>query len=341
MNAEHERAKALRERSESWRKDGLIDAAKESALAAELAHPWRTHGFIVQAVFFVLTALAMGAFYLLLEAFDLPGNVLLGAISIALAEVLIGKYRWHGTGVEAALWLGGVFSLITSLPNSGKPEAFLVLVAGAAIAGARLRNPLFGALAAVLLTVYLEERFDLGLLAALLIAAGALLALLRTWKRPSTEWLFIVLLLVLPIAGRFEADDEWRRLTIALYAAFGAACLVAALLKKHHALFLAAALGLGIAATDFARTLFAPAEAKLFAAGAFLLVASWIVSRALRDNTSGFVATPARLTTADEELQIAATVIATPPSGGQSEPIAETRPQGSGSFGGAGATGEF
>ena len=340
MNAEHERARTLRERAEGWRKDGLIDAAREAAVAAELPQPWRTHGFIVQAVFFVLTAIAMGAFYLLAEAFDMNGEITLGVVSIVVAELLIGKWRWFGTGVESALWLGGVFSLIAALPSSGKTEAFLVLAAGAAVAGWRVRNPLFGALAAALVTVYFEKKLDLGVLAALVIATVALIALLRTWRRPSTEWLFIVTLLVLPIVGRIQADTKWRTLTILLYSAFGLASLGAALAKRHHALFLAAAIALGIAGADAIEQIAAPVEAKLFAAGATLLLASWLLSRALRRNTTGFVATPAKLSSIDEDLQIAATLAMTPPTA-QPEPAPDARPQGGGNFGGAGATGDY
>lgn len=334
MNAADERARSLRERAEDWRKDGLIDAATEAAVAAQLVQPWRGYGILVQAVFFVLTAVAMGAFQLLFES-----ELALGIVAIGLAELLIRKFRWFGTGVESALWLGGLLALVFALPSSNKPEGLLVIAAACAIAGARVRNPFFGAAAAALVSVYFEQRFDLGVLCALVLAAVALLALFRTWQRPTTEWLFIAVLLILPIAGRVQADEKWRFVTIALYLGFGIVCLAAALKKRHHAMFLAAAIALGIAATDYARTLPVAAEVLFFLAGALLLGAAWLISRALRGRTSGFVTTPAKLTTADDVLQIAATLAVTPPA--QTESAPETRPQDAGGFGGAGATGDY
>ena len=43
------------------------------------------------------------------------------------------------------------------------------------------------------------------------MALGACIALLRTWRRPTTEALWIALALVMPIAGRFTADSELAR----------------------------------------------------------------------------------------------------------------------------------
>jgi len=316
MNAEHERMLAVRELT-----------------GVPMDVPWRTFGLFVQIVFFVLTCVGMYAFY---AAFH-DNGILTGIVSLALAEYLIRKRHWFRTGVESALWIGGLFAFISELPNSGKPEAFLLLAAAAAIAGARVRNPLFGALAAVLTAHYFEKKWDLGVLSALIAAALALAMLWRTWRRPSTEWLWIAIALILPLAGWAEADRQWRTTTIALYAGFGAIAFIAAILKRHHAFLFAAAIGFTVAAIEFARDLTMPLEAKLAIGGAFLLTLSLILSRLLRDRTKGFVATKEEFTKADALVEIAATLSLAPAA--PENPAG--RPGGGGDFGGAGASGSF
>lgn len=318
MNVQHERALA---------------AGELTGVAADV--PWRTYGLFPQIVFFILTSFGMWAFY---KLFDENG-ILTGVVALALAEYLIRRHRWWRTGVESALWGGGVLALISELPASGKPEAMLVLAAGAAVAGFRVRNPLFGALAAGLTMEYFERKWDLGVLFALVCAAIAIALLARTWRRPSTEWLLIAIAIVLPLAGWPEADPKWRTTTIILYSGFGIVALIAALLKRHHAFFIAAAEGFGLAAIELARTLDVPLEAKLASGGALLLALSLAVSRALRGRTRGFVATKEAPVKHAELLEIAGTLIVAPSTSGSAADSA--RPGGGGDFGGAGASGSY
>lgn len=313
MNAEHERAVLLRMR----------------VPAAPVEVPWRTHGLLLRAVFFGLTAAGMLAFHLLFE-----NGVVTGALSIALAEYLIRGRRWFWTGVEEALWIGAALALISELPSSGSHESLLVMAAAAAIPGARVRNPLFGVAAAVLVVAYFEKKADLGVIAALAIASLAVFALLRTWRRPSTEWLLIAIALVMPIAGRAYADTEWQTATIILYSAYAALTLFLAVRKRHHALFGSGAIALGIALTDLGERMATPLELKLAVAGATLLLGAWVVSRALRERRTGIVVTPAKLTDFDDEIELAATA-ALP------REDFDQRMESGGEFGGAGATGKY
>jgi hypothetical protein len=330
MNAVHERNDAVRsmlEREKLLRRE----------IAAQLEQPWRTNGLIVQALLFILTCVGLGAFYgfLTLLKFRYPG-VIVALMAIAVAEYLIGRWRWYRTGVEAALWIGGLFAAISELPHSGRPESVLVVAAACAIAGARVRQPLFGAAAAVFVVQYFEARFDLGVIAALLMSAAALMALLRTWKRPSNEWLFIAIALALPFAGYDEADPEWRTTTIALYSIYAVFAFVLGVKRRHHAFFLATMIGAALAAVELAELIAIEPEAPLFVAGASLLGIAFAVSRALRDNTRGFVLTPAKLTPFDDELELAATFAMKPET-----PVSEAPKTGGGSFGGAGASGDY
>lgn len=331
MNAADERAVFLRER---LRGEGLLTAE----VAARLEVPWRYHRLVAYCVFFLLTAAGVGAFYGLCHAFDAtyPG-VITAVFAIVLAEYLIGARRWFHTGVEAALWLGALFAAVNDLPSSGEPEAILVLAAVFAVAGARVRNPLFGAAATVCVAYYFEERFDLGVVAAIAIAILAMLALLRTWRRPTTEWLFIATALVLPIAGWFMADEIWRTVTIILYTGFAVVAFTLGLTRRHHAYFFAAMIGASIAAIDIGRTVtFLRLEARLALGGAALLAATFALSRLLRDKTEGFVTTPRR--NPADSLTLLGTVATQPAA--DASPDSDTL-GGGGQFGGAGASGNY
>jgi hypothetical protein len=320
MSVQHERALRLR---------GLVPAAPVDI-------PWRTHTVLLRAVFFVLTLVGIGAVILFFHLISLSmKGVVAGVIAIAVAEFLIRK-RWWWTGVEEALWIGGVYAMLSELPSSGTPESNLVLAAGAALPGVRVRNPLFGALAAIFIVIYFEERFDLGVIAALVIGVVASIALLRTWQRPSTEWLWIVIAIVMPLAGYANADPAWRTVTIPLYAAFALFALMLAIAKRHHALFLTGGIAVAIASIELGRVLeVLPLEAKLALGGAFLLGGSWLTARALRDRTRGIVVTPAALTPFDDAVEVAATVNL------PQQDFTPAQQEGGGEFGGAGATGKY
>jgi hypothetical protein len=348
MNVTHERNHVLQER---LRGEKLLTRD----IAAALEHPWRTNGVLLQAVFFVLTLFALGAFHGMItvfvfsalgdghEAYATPGRGLFtGIVALVLAEYLIRVRRWFSTGAEAALWIGGLIALITELPRSGTPESILVIGAAFVVAGVRVRNPLFGAAAVICVVHYLEDRFDVGLVAALLVATAALLALLRTWQRPSNEWLWIAIALLLPLAGVVYADREWRTFTIVSYALFAAIALALALARRHHAFFLAAIIGASVAATYLA-TMFpdVPIEARLALGGALLLAIAFTVSRALRGHTAGFVLTPEKLTPVDDQLQLAATFAAHTATATHSAAHAPEPQPGGGGFGGAGASGDY
>jgi hypothetical protein len=292
----------------------------------------RGTGLLAQAVFFVLTACGVAAFYELVE-WPIPAAL----AAIALAEYLIWRRGWFHTGVEAALWIGGLLCALQALPDTGAPEANLLLALAFGIAGARVRQPLFGAAAAYFVAAYLEARVDLGVIAALIIAAAALIALYREWKRPSNEWLFIVLLVAMPLAGWSFADREWLRATIALYALFAVLAFVSAVLVRHHGMFAGAASGAIVAGVKLHELLRPPGELSLAAAGALLLAGSLLISRALRGRTRVLVLTAAKPSEVEDGLEILGTLAAAPSAGNPPE----TRPQGDGRFGGAGATGDY
>src|SRR5262249_24964825 len=185
------------------------DVAEERALelrrrkidAAEVS--WRRNGLLLALVFFALTLAGLAATFWLLELWHLPKGWITAALAIVTSEVLIRRYRFFGTGVEAALWLGGLFAWILGLPGKGSPDALLLFAVAAAVAGYRMRNALFGAIASVFVIGYFAARDARGTAAAvgLLVSMAALLVLTREIRRPSTEWLFSALLVITPVAG--------------------------------------------------------------------------------------------------------------------------------------------
>src|SRR6266550_8065826 len=150
----------------------------------ERSGSWRRMSLLAEIVFFVLTSIAIAA-----ACVFLPGWFVMIAC-IAGAEFLIRAHRFWRTGVESALWIGGLYAFIFSLPSSGKPEALLVLAAAAAIAGWRVRNALFGTVAMCLVVAYLAVRNGPAMISAIAIALLALFAVTRAWRRPSTQMLF-------------------------------------------------------------------------------------------------------------------------------------------------------
>jgi hypothetical protein len=304
--------------------------------------PWRTNGVVLAAVFFVLTVAAAIAAWMFLEEITGDNKLsswILAVVSLAFAEYLIRRHHFFGTGVESALWLIGLFCAIFGLPGRGAPEALLLFAAASAIAGLRVRNPLFGALAVIFILSYLDRRAadEWQVVFALGSAGAALGALHREWRRPSTEMLFVALLVIPPLA-LFEAIGQLSPWWAVVFAIFVALCLLAGFRLRHHAPFIAAGVNAVLAVAILAANELLPFEYEwqLITGGVFLLFVSAVVTRHYRDRTRGIVVTPSALTKFDEELQILGTVGFQP-----RVEVGAAQPQGGGSFGGGGATGDY
>jgi hypothetical protein len=305
--------------------------------------PWRTYGVVWPIVFFGLTTLALAATFWLLDKFGLPKGFVTGALALSVAEALIRRYRFFGTGVESALWIGGLFAIILGLRGEGRPEALLLFAAASAIGGYRVRNPLFGGAAAAFVVVYLDARYAHELAAALGLAVSvvALLIITRELQRPSTEWLWYALLVITPIAGGATTLANLHPAWAVAYLATATACAAIGIRSRLHAPLVAAAVHTAIAAVTLVKHDVFPwrTEWRMIAGGTVLLALTALISRALRGRRTGVVVTPEMLTPFDEAVQIATTI------GVQAQPAPEgieaSAPERGGEFGGAGASGHF
>jgi hypothetical protein len=317
-----------------------MNASEERRRELDLRTGRQSRGTILSLVFFVLTGLAVVATFLLFEKLSLPKGWLTLIICIAVAEVLIRRFHFAGRGVESALWLGGLFAFIFGLPSEGRPEGLLLFAAACAIAGARVRNPLIGALSPVFAIAYLGLRhwYVAALLFGIIIAAIALLALAREWQRPSTEVLLVALMIASLIAGAWGTVAAYMSPAWSLaYIAFALAAFALGIRLRHREALFGGALAIVIAAIVLREMFDFPLEWELILAGALLFATAAAISRVLRGKTTGFVVTPVE-SSYEEVLRLIGTTALAPQvaTNATPEPIG-----GGGKFGGAGATGDF
>lgn len=295
----------------------------------ERSGAWKRMSLLAEIVFFVLTSVAIAA-----ARVFLPGWFVMIAC-IAAAEFLMRAYHFWRTGVESALWIGGLLAFIFSLPSSGKPEALLVLAAAAAIAGWRVRNAFFGTVAACLVVAYLAVRHWPAMMFAFGAALLALFALTRAWRRPSTELLFQMLVIAMPIAGYVaiirNTSETWM-LFLPLAVVFAAAGIRARLRVP----LIAAAICIVIAIVDAHLPL--SLEAQLIAGGAIALAVAALIARVLRNRSRGFVLDVPQQSELESLLTAAVAPAILP---GHAAPAGSSMSPQGGEFGGAGSSGHF
>ncbi len=314
---------------------------EEVALAHDRPSPWRRLSIVMQAVLFILTIIGITALYWLSEAVELPRGWVTLIFSLGAAEVLILRARFWRTGVEAALWIGGLFAFIFSLPSSGKPEAILVFVAAAAIAGWRVRNALFGTVAFILTTLYFMAK-DWPWTAfgfAILITLIAVFALTRIIRRPSTEALWEVAVIVMPVAAlpAVKTATSHALPIIALYAALAGVLAIIGIRTRSRVLLIATVVVASIAGIEARDFIPLSDEMRLIVAGAVVLGLATALMRALRGHEHGFVIGEPKRSELQDVLSAVPAIL--PMQADGSGPPQHTG--GGGEFGGAGASGNY
>lgn len=318
-------------------------AAALRELVPDTPLTWRRHGLVLRVVFFILTcvlATALLAFLRLLTGSD--QYVITAAILIAVAEWLILRKRFFWTGIELALWLCAMLYLVFSLPSSGKPEALLVVGGAIGIGAARVRNPLFGAVAICFVVGYAHVKTH-GSLAPFVIAFAigilAALALGREWRRRSTERFLQALALVVPPLAYAICSDSPKPFAALAFALMAVVLGAIAITRRDRVLAIAATIDAVIVGIEFARPLHIAYEYKLIDGGIVALAVAIALSRTLRSRTRGFIASPEAGKDYEDALQLLGAMHVThAPARDSSTADFEA---GGGSFGGAGASGNY
>jgi hypothetical protein len=345
-----ERAHAIADQLDDWE----LPAEERRALEKQLATRWRRNSTFVATAFFGLTVFAMFALVALCKSIGAT-EFAAAAIAIGTGEYMIRRRRMYGSGIESALWIGGLLAFIAGLPSTGDAEALLVLAAAFAIAAWRMQNAIFATIGIVCTAVYFaaewQSAHDYWRVAMVPLALALLAVVAKRWlfSRPWIDsfWSYvaIVMPLIAEIAGRIVTYDANGHLEYALpYAILGVIALLAGLHLREHALLIAAGVSFAIMAFELHDLVDTPLEWKLIAGGVVLLGLAALVARRLRGRTTGYVATPARLTRYDELIKLGGTMIAGQAMHGKSaepEPAVTGTTGGSDSFGGAGATGDY
>ena len=321
---------------------------------------WKQNGLLLRIVFTVLAAIAVSAAFGFFALLQLPPKGIFTAVlAIGTAEWLIREHRFFRTGVESSLWLCGTFAFIFGLPSQGKVEAILVFAAAAALSGWRMRNAFFGALAAILVVVYIAAKWEhtpiLAMSVAALIAIASAFALRRVWQRPSNERLFAGFVLAMPLTGYlstialrlFQPNFVMNIQVAAILGITAMVMLIAGIAWRDRVLLISATLSMACAAIELRQLFDYPAEAKLIGAGVAVIAIAVTLERALRRKTRGLVVTVVATNPYDEAMQIGG-ILTVAPHGSAPATHAHTGPvlddsasATDKSFGGAGAGGGY
>lgn len=333
--------------------------AVRKIVPSQPATAWKHNGLLLRIVFTVLAAIAVSAAFGFFALLSLPKGILTAMLAIGAAEWMINEHRFFRTGLESSLWLCGTFAFIFGLPSRGKVEAILVFAAAAALSGWRMRNEFFGAVAAILVVVYIAAKWDrnpiLCLSAAVLIAIASAFALRRVWQRPSNERLFAGLVLTMPVIGylstvvirEFPPVPGINFQLAAILGITAAILLVAGIAWRDRTLLISATLSIACAAIELRELFDYPAEAKLIGAGVAVIAIAVTLERALRRKTRGLVVTIVATNPYDEAMQIGGILTVAPHGSAPAEhahtgPVLDDSTSATDkSFGGAGAGGGY
>ena len=330
-------------------KRGWLAAAERKGAIDALAKDWRLARTIVRIVGFVVGAVLVASLFGFLSLLEMPGKGIATAIvSIAVAEVLIARGRFWKSGIEEVLWIGGLFAIIFDLPGPARNEGLLLFAFASLLAAIRLLQPWFATAFVGFVVMYLVTEFERDLVAATLvylIGAAALLLLSHKWKMPFVEnALSMIVLCSLPLAYlllRFVAEVG-SDLSLLAGAVSMIVFFASGLALRNRAPLWGALLTSGLVLFEAATRIVIAAEWKWLIAGVALVAIAQLVDRILRNRESGITSRREPVSEiyalAETAAAHAASVASRPE---QPEPLPPDRESGGGSFGGAGASGDY
>lgn len=322
---------------------------EERLMAVGAPTQWKSFAMFPRIGFFILSTICAAALFGFIAAMvgnGRAGAIVAGVMAVAVAEVLIAKYRFFAAGLEEALWFTGVMGIAGCLvPNSAGWRVWLTVFGAASlVAAVRLLSPFCAVLGAVLVPFCLQG-FAAPFCAVVAAIALALLPLPR--RRPSGEHTIGALAVVMPLAaylfaraGNFEIFDVRIAAALLLYAV---AALVVGIGFRLHAPLLALFPTLACLAYEARELSGLSLEMRLVAWGGVLLGVSIAVERVLKTPRHGITSRQLKDDKLGDLFQLAGTVAIAPH--GKPAEAAQGGPQietgGGSSFGGAGARGDF
>jgi hypothetical protein len=339
---EEEREIACESLLPSAEKRGWITGAERKAASAALAPEWRRTSLLLRLIGFVTGIVLASALFGLCELFELPAGVLTAIGAIAAAELLILRKRFWRSGIEEALWISGLFSVIIDLPGPPQNEGLLLFAAASLVAAIRLLHPWFAAISIAFVAGYLQSEFGGWSTIALLYAAAALSVILLSKRRRSPmieTFASILAAFAFPPAYILLRLNDLVSSDVAIVAGLlsAAALLGAGLVLRHHAPLFGSLFLFGVVTGDWAATWPLRLEWRFLLCGGVALAAAQLADRMLRGRTKGVTS---RREPDIEALEIvqAVSVHAVARAGVDTPAQREGR---GGEFGGGGASGDY
>lgn len=315
---------------------------------------WRTANLPSRCTFFVLGLIAAGMIGIIaLRLGPRSAMVIAGLVCVAIAEWLILARRHFWSGIEEALLVVGLTMLPFDWLSHGSVRIGWVVCAAFALAGLRLLNPLFTALAVLAFVMAIDAPPLASGFLCYGIGITALVAGSYRFRRPSHDLMLDFLVVILPVAGYLwsisrsnpavatdylhAAPSAWivplGPLVLALIA------LATGLWRRAHAPLVASMLCMACTAYELRRLSGLSLETRLIVWGCVLLFGSILLERNLRVARRGITSRPVRDDGATPGiLSLAGSAVLTPHAPPKAAPSFEG---GGGRFGGGGAGGEY
>lgn len=323
---------------------------------AERIGGWTAPSLIARCAFFVLGAVAGGLTIAVFDLMYVP-MLLAGLTLLIAAEWLVLRKHLFHAGIEEALWAAGLLAVVLQVmqPSADLAVRYAALVAlGLAIAGFRLLNPLFIALAAAAVScaIAMAGEHTPGMRqTATLLAGGFCYATATTalfaggleLRRPSHDQMLNWLMVIMPLGGYLWLASEHavviRVFTALASAILGVAALVLGLRRRAHAPLLACLVCFGCVAYELRNLTALSLKMKLVLWGSAALLAALGLDRYLRTPRRGITSSQVSDDGGIVDIAQSAGAAALSPVAAQraDAPVAG----GGGKFGGGGAGGTY
>ncbi|MGA7614379.1 MAG: hypothetical protein WBX15_04290 [Thermoanaerobaculia bacterium] len=347
-----ERSWSLIDAMRSWRKAGLVTPEEELAARGARASGWKRSGPVARIVLMIFAAICVASFYGILDLAQMPGRgVVVALAAVGVAEFLIRGKRLFHTGFDEGLYIAGLFAFIIGLGGPPRDEGLLLFALASLIAGVRTLNGFFVTGSSIFVIAYVGVKLDSGIAAGWLALLFVLLALVLDripFNRPTHQDVVSLHLLVFPPLAWFlflfgrNGPDSMPFIWMLLFPLFAAALLGAGLHFRRHPQLLAGMILFALWAFELSTQMKWRGDLAAIGWGVTGLAAAMGAERVLRHEHGGI--TSRQLAAGELDLVELAAIIPVVPRAATPAPASGPQLDSSsdgGSFGGAGASGEY